>query len=69
MLLRELFMQRLLANVQLVLATANAMALLELTALADMVIDVAAPPASTAAVSPPEPTAPSPILYSSPPLA
>lgn len=61
-LLRELFLQRLPANVQLVLATATTMSLAELAALADVVMEVAVPSVSTVAISPLTPTALAPNL-------
>ncbi|KAG0444949.1 hypothetical protein HPB47_013189 [Ixodes persulcatus] len=47
-LLRELFIQRLPTNVQMVLATATALDLTGLAALADAVIEVATPPGASA---------------------
>ncbi|CAN7981695.1 unnamed protein product, partial [Ixodes pacificus] len=46
-LLRELFIQRLPTNVQMVLATATALDLTGLAALADAVIEVATPPVAS----------------------
>lgn len=57
-LLRELFLQRLPSNVQMVLATAAAMDLQALAALADKVMEVATPFSEVAAVASAKPPSP-----------
>ncbi|CAN8026615.1 unnamed protein product [Ixodes persulcatus] len=55
--LRELFLQRLPSNVQMVLATATTLDLTGLAALADAVMEVTPPSVGNATVAPQQPTA------------
>ncbi|CAN8016676.1 unnamed protein product [Ixodes persulcatus] len=55
--LRELFLQRLPSNVQMVLVTATTLDLKGLAALADAVMEVTAPSVASVTVAPQQPTA------------